>query len=425
MFRREWRQQILVVTLLTVAVAAAIGSITIVYNTGPADDSEFGSANQLLEVRRLRSAKARRPVSPSPRSRSGRSTSSATARCPSPAASRRWTSGRRIRDGAYGGVLLALRSGSYPTGPGQVAVTDGVAKLLRLEIGSTLALDGHRRTVVGIVENPRKLSDEFALVSPSSASAPDHVTVLVDASGDVDRSSFGPIRTGDRSAFAGVRGHAGNDTAQAANTLAMFSVATVFLLLASLVAAAGFAVVAQRRLRQLGMLAAVGATQKHLRLVLLTNGAVVGAIAAVVGTIVGLALWLVVRADARVRDRPSHRPAQPSVGADRDDRRARGRRRRRPPPGGRGERSPASRHARALGATAAGRGPRATRRIAAAALIAVGIGCLALSNRDRPLLIVAGIVATILGSPAPGPAGDPHLLRAGRASLDRAAVGAA
>ena len=56
----------------------------------------------------------------------------------------------------------------------------------------------------------------------------------------------------------------------------MFSVATVFLLLASLVAAAGFAVVAQRRLRQLGMLAAVGATQKHLRLVLLANGALVG-----------------------------------------------------------------------------------------------------------------------------------------------------
>ena len=65
----------------------------------------------------------------------------------------------------------------------------------------------------------------------------------------------------------------------------MFSVATVFLLLASLVAAAGFAVVAQRRLRQLGMLAAIGATQKHLRLVLLANGAIVGAIAALCGTI--------------------------------------------------------------------------------------------------------------------------------------------
>ena len=94
----------------------------------------------------------------------------------------------------------------------------------------------------------------------------------------------------------------------------MFSVATVFLLLASLVAAAGFAVVAQRRLRQLGMLAAVGATQKHLRLVLLANGAIVGAIAALLGTIIGLALWVAFGADARVCRRPSHRPAQPSAG---------------------------------------------------------------------------------------------------------------
>ena len=53
----------------------------------------------------------------------------------------------------------------------EVAVTDGVADLLQLELGSTLALDGRRRTVVGVVENPRKLSDEFALVSPSSAGA--------------------------------------------------------------------------------------------------------------------------------------------------------------------------------------------------------------------------------------------------------------
>ena len=72
----------------------------------------------------------------------------------------------------------------------------------------------------------------------------------------------------------------------------MFSVATVFILLASLVATAGFAVIAQRRLRQLGMLAAIGATEKHLRLVLLTNGALVGVIGALIGTVAGLALWV-------------------------------------------------------------------------------------------------------------------------------------
>src|SRR5215208_2795041 len=49
MFRREWRQQFLVVALLTVAVAGAVGSITVVYNTSPADNA-IGSANHLLRL---------------------------------------------------------------------------------------------------------------------------------------------------------------------------------------------------------------------------------------------------------------------------------------------------------------------------------------------------------------------------------------
>src|SRR5919108_11188 len=165
----------------------------------------------------------------------------------------------------------AVRRGDYPVGRGQVAVTDGVAELMRLELGSTLALDGRRRTVVGIVENPRKLGDEFALVSPTSAGPPEHVTVLLDASAEAVTSFIRQSRA-ESSAFTGSEERP-ND--RATDTLATFSVATVFLLLASLIAAAGFAVVAQRRLRQLGMLAAIGATQKQLRLALLANGAIV------------------------------------------------------------------------------------------------------------------------------------------------------
>src|ERR687892_2562142 len=186
---------------------------------------------------------------------------------------------------------MALRGGSYPVGPRQVAVTDGVAELLRLGLGSTLALDGLRRKVVGIVENPRKLSDEFALVSPSSAGAPDQVTVLVDASAESIDPFVRSLGERGESSFVGSEQRP-ND--RATDTLAMFSVATVFLLLASLIASAGFAVVAQRRLRQLGMLAAIGATQKHVRLVLVAHGGIVGAIAAVCGTIAGLALWVAV-----------------------------------------------------------------------------------------------------------------------------------
>jgi putative ABC transport system permease protein len=398
MFRREWRQQILVVALLTVAVAAAVGSITIVHNTAPADNDQFGSANNLLKFDGTDPQKLQAGLAAA-RSHFGTIDIIGHRSVPVPGSVE--TVDFRAQDphGSYGSELLALRRGNYPTGPRQVAVTDEVARLLRLELGSTLALDGHRRTVVGIVENPRKLSDEFALVSPSSAGAADYVTVLVHASDESVESFFGPGRN-PPPALASVENR-GNDH-PGAEPLAMFSATTVFVLLASLIAAAGFAVVAQRRLRQLGMLAAVGATEKQLRLVLLANGAMVGAIAAVIGTTAGLAAWVVFA------------PTLESAVGHRIDRLS----------------LPwwliaATVLLALLGATAAawwpgraaarlpvvlalsGRPPRPRparhSAIAAAALIAVGVGCLALSNRDRPALIVAGIVATILGSLLLGP----------------------
>jgi putative ABC transport system permease protein len=66
----------------------------------------------------------------------------------------------------------------------------------------------------------------------------------------------------------------------------------VLLLLVSLVAAAAFAVIAARRQRQLGMLAAVGATRRQLRTVMVMSGLLVGVIAAVAGAVLGLAAWL-------------------------------------------------------------------------------------------------------------------------------------
>jgi putative ABC transport system permease protein len=400
LFRREWRQQILVLALLSVAVAAAIGSITIVHHIGPADNSDFGSANTSLEFDGSDPRKLEAGVAAARRS-FGTIDVIAHRSVDVPGSVEPLDYRAQEPGGAYAGELLALRSGSYPTKRGEVAVTDGVAELLRLEIGSTLALDGRRRTVVGIVENPRKLNDEFALVSPSSAGAADYVTVLVDTPEDSAefRSFFGPDDDAP-SALAGMSIR-GNDHPEAP-TLAMFSVTTVFLLLASLIAAAGFAVVAQRRLRQLGMLAAVGATEKHVRLVLVANGAIVGTIAAILGATVGLAAWV------------AFAPTLESAIGHRVDRFS----------------LPwwviaTTALVAVLGATAAawwpgraaarlpvmlalsGRPPRPRparySAIAASALITVGVGSLALSNRDRPLFIVAGIVAIVLGGLILGP----------------------
>jgi putative ABC transport system permease protein len=287
MFLREWRQQILVLALLTVAVAAAISSVTIAYNSGAPDDAEFGSASYLLRFDGT-NPRALEAGLDSARKWFGTTEVIGYRSIAVPGSVDSVEFRAQEPHGTFASELLALRRGSYPKGPRQVALTDGVADLLALEIGDALALDGRRRTIVGIVENPRHLTDEFALVSPASAGAPDTVTLLVAAdAGSIDR--FRASQQVGLSAWSGSAARGRNG--QRAGALAMFSVATVFLLLASLVAAAGFAVIAQRRLRQLGMLAATGATPKHLRLVLLTNGAVVGAIGAVIGTVVGLALW--------------------------------------------------------------------------------------------------------------------------------------
>ena len=88
-------------------------------------------------------------------------------------------------------------------------------------------------------------SDEFALVAPGQADPPTQVTILFDASGsqiDAFRPTGGTTSIGTRSTAS--------KTAVAVVVLAL---ETIGLLFVGLVAAAGFAVMAQRRLRALGI----------------------------------------------------------------------------------------------------------------------------------------------------------------------------
>src|SRR5215469_18183329 len=49
LLRREWRQQVLVVVLLALAVAAAAFSVPAAYNVASLPGPQFGSANHLLQ----------------------------------------------------------------------------------------------------------------------------------------------------------------------------------------------------------------------------------------------------------------------------------------------------------------------------------------------------------------------------------------
>ena len=286
LFRREWRQQALVVALLSVAVAAAVGVASAAYNMAPAQgDAEFGSANALVMAADVGPEQIDTLVAEAD-DWFGRIGVIGYQDASVPGLFDAVQIRAQDPAGPFSGPMLRLREGTYPAAPDEVALTDGLASDLELGVGDTFEADGlPARTVVALVENPNDLDDEFALVAPDLSSA-ESVAILVGGD-DADLvRSFHPL---DDQASLEVRTRDSNEGIAAA--AGVLGVAELVLLLVSLVATAGFVVVAQRRLRQLGMLAAIGASERHLRLVMLANGAVVGTLAAVFGGTVGLLGW--------------------------------------------------------------------------------------------------------------------------------------
>ena len=116
MFRREWQQQLLVVTLLIVAVTAAIGSITIAYNSVPADNSDFGSAKQVLQFDASDPSKLQAALA-SAKKAFGTMDVIGHRSVSVPGSVETVDYRSQTPGGTYTGELLALRSGSYPVGP--------------------------------------------------------------------------------------------------------------------------------------------------------------------------------------------------------------------------------------------------------------------------------------------------------------------
>jgi putative ABC transport system permease protein len=280
LFRREWRRQVLVLALLAVAVAVTVFGLGAAGSVLPTGAAEFGDADYLLVLRgagpELRNeVAAARQAYPAVEVVNHQKIAAPGSATPID-----------LRDqsptGSLGRSMLRLDAGHYPAGPDQIAVTAHTAALFHLAVGTTWRQGEHSWSVVGLVENPGNLLDTFALVAPGQAGSPDHVTVLV-------RATAAQFQAAQRPANAEVqfRGSAGTDP-----TVIVLILAAVGLLFVGLLAAAGFAVLAQRRLRALGMLTAIGARHRHLRLVMLVNGAVVGGLAALTGGTAGLAAWL-------------------------------------------------------------------------------------------------------------------------------------
>ena len=287
LFRREWRQQILALALLMVAVSGTVVGLGLVSNVQSTNAASFGTANTRIDIASTSSSHLDQDIAAAQRA-FPKFEIIAHANVPVPGSVNSIDLRSQSPSGAYSQPMLRLVTGRYPVGPNEVAVTSGVAATFALHVGSTWTVNGHVSQVVGIVENPKLLDDEFALVAPGQISSPASITLLTDAN-SAQLSSFRSA-AGD-SVGIGTTGVSG-PAERRQHSLAVLLLATIGLLFVGLLSVAGFTVMAQRRMRALGMVGAIGATDRQVRLVMISNGAAVGVVGALAGTAVGLGAWL-------------------------------------------------------------------------------------------------------------------------------------
>jgi putative ABC transport system permease protein len=275
LFRHEWRQQLLVLGMILVAVAATFLGGAVAADTPLPANAGFGTALDMATFNGGGPKLATQIAGLHQRFGPTDVIENQTLNIPGTVDSYEL----RAQDprGPFGGPLLKLVSGHYPAGPDQVDLTPQLAGDFRVGVGGGWAQGGPVRQVVGLVENPENLADQFALVAPGQVTNPSLVSVLFDAPG------IFPPQIGSNVTSPGLV----SKNAVFNPRTVVLAVATVCMLLIALVAAGGFTVLAQRRLRAIGMIGALGATDRHIRLVIKANGAVVG----VGGALLGFALW--------------------------------------------------------------------------------------------------------------------------------------
>jgi putative ABC transport system permease protein len=284
LFRREWRQQFLILALITVAVAATILGSSVAVNNPPPKDAGFGTAPYSATFL-SDSAKAQTFITKTEHLGTAQVIEDQTFSIPGSINTYQLRS--QNAPGPFGAPMLSLVSGHYPSGATEVAVTSGVASAFHLSIGKTWLVGGVTRDVVGIVQNPQSLLDAFALVVPGQVTKPSQVTVLFNVPAASIRSLSKGVQINTPASVAASNPLNPETISLAALVLGM--------LLIALVSIGGFTVLAQRRMRSIGMLESIGATDRHVRLVVSANGTVVGIAGAILGFIVGFAGWLAYR----------------------------------------------------------------------------------------------------------------------------------
>lgn len=192
--------------------------------------------------------------------------------------------------------MLTLVSGRYPATAGEVAIAASVEKLASVGIGGTVDLrELGTAKVVGIIEQPLSLTARIVLADPSlatRATASNAAGWLVALPAGYDPEAISlpedtPTAVGSSARFSVTTRSERLREASGlgAVTLVLGGLALVD---AALVAAAAFAVGVRRRQREIGLLAAAGASPRQLAGSVLAEALLLGGSASLLGALVGI-----------------------------------------------------------------------------------------------------------------------------------------
>ena len=249
LFRREWRQQLLVLALIMVAVAATVVGAAVATNTPPPADAGFGTAHDLATFQAAGPHLAGQIAALQHRVRPGRRDREPDRRHPRLDQHLRPARPEPARPVRAADALPGQRALPHRSRPGGRDRRRG----LRLQPQDRRRLAPGRHGPAASSASCRTRRACWTS-SPSwrraRSRAPTQVTVLFDAPG-VSPASIGPnVQTRRRHGV----GRATRSTPRPSCS----RLATVGMLLIALVAVGGFTVLAQRRLRSLGMLGVAG-----------------------------------------------------------------------------------------------------------------------------------------------------------------------
>ncbi len=191
-----------------------------------------------------------------------------------------------------GQTWLDLGAGSWPAA-GEVTLSTAAADRLGRQAGAavvpgdTVTVGGRPRVVSGVYENPTDLEASTGIVPRAELGPWQEVRVLLPSIGHPLAAELSAIEVDGGVLPLYEQRPMGPDRG---DVLLAYLLTTVLLIQVGVLASAGFTVLAERRSRQLGLLAAIGAAPARVGSVLRLTGFVVGVIGGLVGLVAGLVI---------------------------------------------------------------------------------------------------------------------------------------